>query len=193
MKTIIVSDIFGRTEALDTLASKIAEPIEIIAPYGSMNMGFADEAEAYEYFNAKVGLECYSRLVSEHIKTCRTPVRLVGFSVGASAIWNISGSVPAKYVVEAIGFYSSQIRFNLSVKPRFPVKLILPLFEQHFSIPELIEDLAAMENVTVEQTPFLHGFMNTHSINYDQNGYDYGLRRLCENVPFTSTKSLKIS
>ena len=179
MRTLIVSDIFGRTEALESLASKVADSAGIIDPYGAMKMGFISETEAYQYFVNNVGLDTYRQILQEHISANSSPMRLIGFSVGASAIWNASDSASVSNIIEATCFYGSQIRFNLEIKPKFPVKLIFPAFEQHFSVLELIDALSEMKNVTIEQTSFLHGFMNKHSNNYDPHGYSYGLKELC--------------
>lgn len=113
-------------------------------------------------------------------------MRLIGFSVGASAIWNISNDVIVRGIIGATCFYGSQIRFNLGVKPRFPIKLVLPTFEQHFSISELIEALSCTENVMIERTPFFHGFMNKLSKNYDQNGHNYGVQEMCKSAKLIS-------
>lgn len=178
IQTLIVSDIFGRTEALEILASKAADPVEIVDPYSSDFMEFRNETEAYEYFSNRVGMDTYSQIVKERISADSSPLRLVGFSIGASVIWGISNNDTVRRILGATCFYGSQIRFNIGVKPKFPVKLVFPSVEQHFSVSELIEKLSGSENVTIERTQFLHGFMNIHSKNYDSTGYNYWLHEL---------------
>ena len=109
-------------------------------------------------------------------------LRLIGFSVGASAIWQISEKEELPEVLNATCFYGSQIRNNINVNSKFPIHLIFPKSEEHFSVSELTKEIRDKEKVGVEQTDFLHGFMNTHSQNYDQLGYNQHLQALC-NVP----------
>ncbi|QDO82825.1 hypothetical protein FM037_05740 [Shewanella psychropiezotolerans] len=78
--------------------------------------------------------------------------------------------------------YGSQIRSNRYVEPRFPIDLIFLASESHFSVNELIANLTGTDNVSIRQVPFLHGFMNQHSENYDQSGYNQEIKVLRKNV-----------
>jgi hypothetical protein len=49
MHTIIVSDIFGKTKALDEIAASFSNEVEVLDPYNAQIMNFSDEAEAYGY------------------------------------------------------------------------------------------------------------------------------------------------
>ncbi|MCP3940964.1 MAG: hypothetical protein GY710_05720 [Desulfobacteraceae bacterium] len=49
MHHIIVSDIFGRTQALEKFASAFSENVEIFDPYNSEMMGFKNEADVYKH------------------------------------------------------------------------------------------------------------------------------------------------
>jgi dienelactone hydrolase len=179
VRYILVSDIFGRTDSLECLASRISGNADIVDPYQSKYMGFADEAEAYSVFTQEVGLQRYSEVLLDHLKSVSTDVRLIGFSVGGSAIWNCSGNRLLTNVVDAQCFYSSQIRYAIETNPRFPIKLVLPAHEAHFSVSDLMVELENKSNVTIEQTYYLHGFMNRYSKNYDQEGYEEFSQRLC--------------
>jgi dienelactone hydrolase len=183
MHCIIVSDIFGRTEALEKIASELSGSVEIFDPYNSERMEFKSEAEAYVYFTSQVGFDEYAQRLLKTTESLSGPVTLIGFSVGASAIWKISDKRQLKNGSIAICFYGSQIRNYRDISPLFPVRLIFPATEEHFSVPELISALVYKENVTTQQVDFLHGFMNTHSKNYDQVGYDQFIEALCR-VPF---------
>ena len=86
MRRMIVSDIFGRTPALDKLCHAIAPDIEIIDPYYGQLMDFQDEHMAYQYFMNHVGLKHYCQGIKSILSKELSPVILIGFSVGGSAI-----------------------------------------------------------------------------------------------------------
>ncbi|WP_066014467.1 hypothetical protein [Endozoicomonas atrinae] len=93
----------------------------------------------------------------------------------------------------AAGFYSSQIRHYTDIDPSFPICLLFPKDERHFSVTELIEVVEKKQNVAVLQSDFLHGFMNTDSPNYDHSAYLYYLKalsRLPSNRCFRSLKDV---
>lgn len=178
MRKLIVSDIFGRTEALDKLALKLAGQVEIFDPYDAESMAFKDEAQAYDYFSSKVGLDKYTLSLTRFLTSNDEPIQLIGFSVGAAAIWRLSDNPALKHISGAVGFYGSQIRNHKDINPHFPIKLIFPHQELHFSVAELIADLVEKDKVTIEHTNFLHGFMNIHSNNFDQFGCNQYLQIL---------------
>lgn len=170
MKRLIVTDIFGRTKALEQLAAELAGNVEIIDPYNSKDMGFKNEAEAYAYFTAEVGLELYSKQLFNRLKVISDPVSLIGFSVGASAIWLISHYNQFQ-VRAAQCFYGSQIRHHTNITPVFPIQMILPATEENFSISQLMTALGRKQNVEINHVSYLHGFMNRHSENFNEAGY----------------------
>ncbi|MCO4320762.1 hypothetical protein [Aliidiomarina quisquiliarum] len=172
MKLIIVADIFGRTEALEVLSAELDVDVEIIDPYNAEFICFDNEAAAYTYFMTHVGINAYTNLVFNQLQLITEPVRIVAFSVGAASIWRLSKCTNLKYISTARCFYGSQIRHYSNITPSFPIELILPASEPHFSVAELITKLSGKANVQITQVPFLHGFMNKHSANYDAAGYE---------------------
>jgi dienelactone hydrolase len=178
MNTILVTDIFGKTAALDEIAASVAHEVEVLDPYHAEVMNFNDEAEAYRYFASEIGLEAYAALLLETITAKTGPIMLIGFSVGAAAIWKISDLAAASNVASAIGFYGSQIRYSADIVPLFPVKLIFPAAEPHFSISELIATLSNTDKVQIQQVTSLHGFMNRHSQNFDTIDYEQFMKEL---------------
>lgn len=178
MQYLIASDIFGRTSALEELASELSDSIEIFDPYDSKQMNFNNEREAYRYFVSNVGLDKYSNNLKKITKSFSEPLRLIGFSVGASAIWNFSSQSNLKHISKAYCFYGSQIRNEKNICPIFPIQLIFPDSEKHFSVSKLITDISGKENVQILQTPFSHGFMNRHSENFNQTGYTQFIQTL---------------
>ena len=178
MHRIIVSDIFGRTSALEKIAEVLPGYVDILDPYDSKYMGFSNEAEAYACFSSEVGLDTYAEKLSGIIAAQPKEIDLLGFSVGASAIWKISNQEESKNISSALCFYGSQIRDYIDITPKFPVRLIFPSSESHFLVSELIHSLEGKENVEIHRAEFLHGFMDSHSENFDQRGYDQFLKIL---------------
>ncbi|WP_076408350.1 dienelactone hydrolase family protein [Shewanella sp. UCD-KL12] len=190
MKILIVSDIFGKTDALEQLALALNSPAEIFDPYSAEMMNFSDEKQAYDYFSSEVGLDKYTQALVERISACSESLYLIGFSVGAAAIWNMSNLNMVKNVSKATCFYGSQIRNHRGVRPRFQIDLVFPISELHFSVDELIADLTTelaadhrgIDKVSIRQVSFLHGFMNKYSKNYDQSGFEQEMYLLQESI-----------
>ena len=172
---IVVSDIFGRTPELEELASELwdrYEKIHIIDPYGGQTIDFGSEQDAYQYFQENCSIEKLSEMALEKIAESNTRCDLVGFSVGATAIWFISEARHAeKKINTAICFYGSKIRDLPDIAPRFRVQLIFPAQEHHFDVARLASVISKKTNVECIQTKYMHGFMNKRSENFDDAGY----------------------
>lgn len=174
---IILTDIFGKTSAITDFA-KLIGAIKIIDPYQGSLMDFDDEAQAYQYFVDNIGMDAYFAQVNNEISELCKSCTLVGFSVGASVAWRLSASYDGKQINKAICYYGSQIRYWLDVMPAFPIQLILPKFERHFSVEELANALDNKPLVSLQKTDYLHGFMNKLSANFDAIGYQKHLNQL---------------
>ena len=173
MNNVIVADIFGQTPALTALSDRVSAD-KIVDPYDGKIMSFDNEAQAYSYFTEHVGLDDYVDKLIQVIQECPEEVTLIGFSVGASAIWQLSASTSkhkGKMAKGAICFYGSQIRHQTDLSPKFDIKLILPKNESHFDVCALQKLLDNKQRVTIIQVNYLHGFMNPHSNNFSQAGY----------------------
>ncbi|MBA6351201.1 hypothetical protein [Colwellia sp. BRX9-1] len=170
MNIVIVSDVFGMTPALIKLKDKLGVTT-IVDPYNGKSMDFKNEAEAYSYFMAEVGLDRYISIVLEALVSLDGKTTLIGFSIGASAIWRISQTNENNFIKQAFCFYSSQIRNFTQIDPYFKINLIFPKNEAHFDVIELIKKLEVKANVKITQVEYLHGFMNYHSNNFNNTGY----------------------
>ncbi len=183
MAIILVSDIFGKTPALVELAEELNAEL-IIDPYCGIDMGFNSEADAYAYFIEHIGFDAYFTLLTEAINSIgltpltqavNTPITLIGFSVGAAAIWRLSALNPTVNpkvkVNNAICYYGSQIRNFTELEPRFNVKLIFPKSEPHFDVLALQNCLKTKPKVEIVNSEYFHGFMNLYSTNYVQSAY----------------------
>lgn len=168
---MVVSDIFGRTPALENLCKTVACDVDVIDPYSGKYMGFQTEQDAYEFFMATVGLNAYCNLLHARLEKAPKPVILVGFSVGASAIWMISESLSTEKVKRAVCFYGSQVRHLVGINPGVVVEHVLPAHEPGFSVDDLACQFSGKENVVLHKTPYLHGFMNQCSKNFSHSGY----------------------
>lgn len=171
MHRIIVSDIFGRTKALEKFATELPGKVEIVDPYNSEIMEFDNENDAYSYFSSEVGLDVYTETLSGVVKASTNHVSLLGFSIGASAIWKLSTEEALHNISGAVLFYGSQIRHYTDIVPVFPVCLVFPEMEAHFSVSDLADTIKHKEGVKIHNSNFLHGFMNPQSINYNSAAY----------------------
>ncbi len=169
---IVATDIFGHTPELVSIANALPHDAVIVDPYGGRNMNFVDEHQAYSAFSETVGLDQYSAQLRERIEQTENPVSVLGFSVGASAIWQASEGITTEQIISAHLFYSSQIRHLLEILPNIPITLVFPAAEQHFAVPDVIEKLQGKPNVSIHQADALHGFMNQLSNNFDLEAYD---------------------
>lgn len=183
MNILIAADIFGHTPALDRLAGRLqATTIKIIDPYDGKT-SFRDEAAAYAFFKGQSGIVAYAKKIADHlksdqVKTGRLPQALIGFSVGASAIWHLSADPVFTGIQQAIGFYGAQIRQHTRCQPVFDTRLIFPESEPHFDVDHLILDLKETPKVSCRKAIGLHGFMNEFSRNFDAALYEACLKEL---------------
>ncbi|NVK23978.1 MAG: hypothetical protein HWE10_03540 [Gammaproteobacteria bacterium] len=180
MQLYVLTDIWGKTKSLEQWVAKLSHALPtvnqvVLSPYDTLqsseNVHFKSEQHAYQYFSDNVGLEAYCEYVRSQLLTTIEPVIVVGFSAGGSAIWRLSEDKSiAKKVNQAFCFYSSQVRHSLILVPNFPVTYIAPASEPGFDITDITDILRQKDNVEVEQTPYLHGFMNARSINFNPQG-----------------------
>lgn len=181
MKLIAVADIFGRTHELEVLIAKLSHQfseIHIVDPYGGDIIHFIDEDEAYSCFQKTCGLTRYAQKVLEVTKNKSDATLLLGFSVGAAAIWKISHRDEFHNPTKMIGFYGSQIRNQLNINPRIEINLFFPKSENHFDVTALLDEVSVKKHVHCFQTNYLHGFMNQKSKNFSAEAYDQYLNIL---------------
>jgi len=170
----LIADIFGRTRALESIGQQLSETvpdIRIIDPYQGLDHRFETEARAYAYFMDRVGVASYGSIITEALASPGPDTVLIGFSVGASAVWSVSGRPFSRNIKKAFCFYGSQIRQYPGVQPCFDMELIFPSQEPHFDVDELIGMIAAKDRVSCSKAPGLHGFMNELSPHFNATGY----------------------
>lgn len=182
---ILVADIYGKTVELEEIANILSiegDQIIIIDPYRGYSQNFLSESSAYRYFMENVELQSYGERVLKAVVHTQGRTLLIGFSMGASAIWSISDKLGSRLDLEAICFYGSQIRDYASIYPLIKIELIFPEHESHFSVTKLITQLSGLGNkrVTCQTTPYSHGFMNRLSDKFNQRAYEYFLEWIHE-------------
>ena len=176
MSLVLITDIFGITAGLLQISEQLKAPI--IDPYGGALMHFVDETTAYAYFSKNIGLDGFLAIVSAKLEQLDSVTVAIGFSIGASVLWRYAADDNRGKLQRGYCFYGSQIRHYLHLLPNYPLQLILPKYEQHFSVAQLAADLADCENLTIVKTEYLHGFMNQCSVNYDRQACQKQLQQL---------------
>lgn len=169
--TVIVPDIFGKSEALHRLADNLPGKKHILDPYEGKVVSFSDELEAYAVFIKQMGHDRYEQLLRYELEDINGPFQLLGFSAGATACWRaVCGDKPSA-ARQIICIYGSQIRHHCHLRPTVPTTVLLPVRENTFDIKEHAEILGKIPRVSLKKTPYLHGFINELSPNFDKHGY----------------------
>ena len=170
MNIIIFSDVFGITPALIELAEQLRAE-NIVDPYQGKIMDFMSEAEAYSYFISKIGLDSYVSKVLNIMALVNCETTVIGFSIGASAIWKSSERNNNNHVKQAFCFYGSQIRNLTQINPCYKMNMVFPKSELHFDVIALIKTLENKKYVEIKRVNYFHGFMNSNSTNFNAIGY----------------------
>lgn len=179
MDLFIISDIYGRTRALEELCTALGvtggHP-RIIDPYNGRDLEFDSQDDAYDCFMQQPGLDGYAAHTCKILSGYKAPSKetdclLIGFSVGASAIWQLSESKELPRIKKAFCYYGSQIRKNTGIKPAFDIELIFPAQEPHFNVNGLIGKLTGVPRTNCRKTKGCHGFMNQLSPGFHPDLY----------------------
>jgi len=166
MILLVVSDIFGSTKPLNDFAAQLLSfysEIIFIDPYGGQNIQFSNEEEAYKHFQINCGIKQLTKQLAEEVEKSKDTVDIIGFSVGGTAAWEISGIETSKSIRSIVCFYSSRIREKTSIVPRFSTTVVFPAFEKSFDLEPIVQAVERNTSVEVIRTNYLHGFMNKKS------------------------------
>lgn len=164
MQLVIVTDIFGAQPEVLLQFDQLGLDYLCVQPYEHQPPSFIDDNESYAYFLAHGGLEVYSKKLGEVLKAQTKPVFLVGFSAGAAACW-ANLVVEHLTITQCVGFYGGQIRQMTHLEPLYPTELIFAE-ETHFSVLDVMDDLAGKMNLQQSFVPYSHGFMNPLSTGF---------------------------
>lgn len=163
---LVVSDIFGITDALIAWSHSTFDEVSLVSPYGEQMHDFVNEQDAYQAFQQAGGITAYCQHLA---KQAEVDAHVVGFSAGASAAWVVQAQANCRWQ-SMTGFYPSQIRHHLGLNPQRPVRLVFPHSEPHFALQPVIDELAQKAGISCQQSPYAHGFMNPHSAGFDKGG-----------------------
>ena len=178
MTVLIATDVFGKTPALASLVRSLGQECLVISPFDDEHSDFRSEQNAYQAFIAQGGLTRYVEKITTLLETLQLDIKpnsahdlenkldVIGFSVGASALWMIAASRLARKIGSAHLFYGSRIREYTHLQALCPTRLILAEREATFDPVKLIQQLR--RNQTKELLVELaantsHGFMNPYS------------------------------
>lgn len=184
MHYIFVSDIFGNSPVLQSLAQTVCGPlidpkkITVLDPYDNVLHDFKDESQAYPAFLEACGHEHYAEKVKSLLTTLEGPVTLIGFSSGASAVWHAASDHPQPDQLRLWCFYPSQIHKQLDAIPTSETRVILASHEDHYSVTEVDRQLSTFASADCQISLYSHGFMNRGCPGSSEQGYQEYLPRL---------------
>ena len=147
-------------------------------PYEGRHLDFKSEQEAYEHFQEICGIDKLIKMVERTLLSGGNSVVAVGFSVGATALWNITGMDVSHRIDKAVCFYGSRIREKTYVEPCCETIVVFPRHEDQHDVESLHDMISGRKNVTCIKTGYLHGYMNQLSKNFDKEGYRTCMGRL---------------
>lgn len=174
MNILLVTEIWGRTPYLESLATALrstAAIVSVVDPYCGVDPHFSSEDEAYAHYLAECGHDEFARRVAHAVATASEPIFLVGFSAGAGAVWQVVTKGENDVVKRAACFYGSSIRTMSERTPTVQTDLIFSCFEPHFAVDEVMMSMQGKAMVHCHKADHGHGFMNPLSKNYSEKGY----------------------
>lgn len=166
MKTIVAADIHGVTAELKSSLAFLGPDTVFLSPWDGDGCPYASEEEAVETFLARRGVEEYALNIAE--EAGRSPVLLIGFSVGATSAWLFSASEACHPRSHAVLYYGSRIRDHAVLAPKCPAALIFAEHERSFKPAELAGKIVAGNASISIVSGAAHGFMNPRSANYSR-------------------------
>lgn len=182
MNLIVVTDIFGRTRYIDELLNDLSSKYfstQVLDPYDGKEIHFKNEETAYNHFQKTMGLDKYSEYLFQKLNDKEDSQQIVlGFSIGASALWAISDRLKLYKKTKGICFYSSQVRNYLYVNPKIKIDFYFAKYESSYDISDVSRKLSKKAKVNCYNTEYLHGFMNKKSMHYNKQGYGDYLKHL---------------
>ena len=170
MAIIVATDLYGVTQALkDRFLAHVKEEIIWLSPWETELNPYADEATAHQVFVANDGFTAYSHKIKKAIYLADSEqIRVIGFSVGATAAWLCLSEDNFKDKVEACLFYGSRIRNYLDRSPNCLTYTVWSEHEIAFEPAALLKDIEKLNIPAVIEPNSKHGFMNPVSKNFSE-------------------------
>lgn len=164
MKIIIATDIHGINQQLRTLFQDFGNEVTFLSPWHGDGSPYDNEQQAVAAFQADHGMEKYQQQIAK--EAGNTPAILIGFSVGATALWRHIASELCHPQSRAHLYYGSRIRDHQTNIPRCQTKVIFAEHEASFQPADIVANITHphVECSIIAGTH--HGFMNPHSPNF---------------------------
>lgn len=164
MKIIIATDIHGINQQLRAMFQDFGNEVTFLSPWPDESSPYANEQEAVAAFQADHGMEKYQQQIAQ--EAGNAPAILIGFSVGATALWRYIASELCHPQSRAQLYYGSRIRDHQTSIPRCQTRVI---FAEHEASFQPVDIIANITHPNVECSIIAgthHGFMNPRSPNF---------------------------
>lgn len=167
MKIIIATDIHGINQQLRTLFHDFGNEVTFLSPWHGDGSPYDNEQEAVAAFQADHGMEKYQQQIAK--EAGNAPAILIGFSVGATALWRHIASEQCHSQSRAYLYYGSRIRDHQTSIPRCQTRVIFAEHEASFQPANIIANITHpnVECSIIAGTH--HGFMNPLSPNFNED------------------------
>jgi Dienelactone hydrolase and related enzymes len=173
----LASDVFGYTSELQVLTRNLAARARIVSPYGADSPQHHNETDAYADFSTRTSVETYADEITGELR--RTAYDLVvGFSVGATALWLALAHADILPPKRTILYYGSRIRQYAHLRPQGNIQLIFAEKEASFHPAELVKQLNSADIDAQILPGTAHGFMNPFSPGFNAGVYAAEMARL---------------
>lgn len=192
MDLILVTDIYGYTPHVAAIVDELScffSATAVVDPYEGRYLDCKSEQEAYEQFQKLCGIDKLTGLVERAVQSGGSNVIAVGFSVGGTALWEVTSMEVSRRIEMAICFYGSRIREKTYIDPCCETIVVFPRHEDQYDVKDLHDMISGRKNITCFKTVYLHGYMNQLSKNFDMEGYRTCMDRLKH---FVGTKAVSL-
>lgn len=172
MSVLIITDVYGETPAVASLARQLPAPCHIIAPETS-STPFKNGQQAYQGFIAAGGVAAYADKIARFLHNSAqqtTPTQhpiqhIIAFSAGASAWWLQSTLLPLS-IHSATLFYASRVRDHAELDSACPTHFIFAEHEEAFHPAQLVQQLRQQGHQAEIAPATQHGFMNPYAAGF---------------------------
>lgn len=172
MSVLIITDVYGDTPAIASLARQLPVPSQIITPEIG-DAPFTRGRLAYQGFLAAGGVAAYADKIAQFLHNLAQqaapthhPIQhVIAFSAGASAWWLQSAQLPIP-IHSATLFYASRVRDHTELPSACPTHFIFAEHEEAFHPTPLVQQLRQQGHQAEIAPATQHGFMNPYAAGF---------------------------